>query len=96
MFVSMDRLSDIKDSNINAKPSLIHETMHPSQRQDDPFNLGDMVTFYDNDRPINGVVRWIGRNMEILKDGSEIVGIETVSFYYMFTSCTCRAVRLLF
>ena len=76
----MDRLSDIKDLNINAKPSHVHETVHPSQGQDDPFQLGDMVTIYDNDRPINEGVRWIGRDKEILKDESKIVGIETVSF----------------
>ena len=95
--MSVDRLSDIADRNTNAKSSHVHETVHPSQRQDDPFKLGDMVTIYDdNDKPINGVVRWIDRNEEILKDRSEVVGIETVSFYYMLTSCTCRALRLLF
>ena len=75
MFVAMDRLS---------KPS--HETMQPrqSQKQDDPFKLGDVVLFYDeNDILMNGVVRWIGRNTNVLRNGSKIVGIETVSFYYM-------------
>ena len=80
MFVAMDKLSDIVFSK--AKPC--HETVqpHPSQNQDDPLKLGDMVTFYDeHDRPMNGVVRWIGRNTKQLKNGSKIVGIETVSFY---------------
>ena len=90
MFVAMDRLSDIKDSIINAKPpSLVHKTMHPSQRQDDALKLGDMVTFHDaNRKPINGVVRWISRNEEICKNVSKIVGIETVSFYYMLAWCS--------
>ena len=56
---------------------------HPSQIEDTPLKLGDMVTFFDeNDRPVNGVVRWIGRNISALKNGSEIVGIETVSYMY--------------
>ena len=79
MFVAMDKLSDITDSK--AKPS--HETVqpHPSQKQDGPLQLGDMVIFYDeNDRPVNGVVRWIGRNTTALKSGSRIVGLETVSY----------------
>ena len=79
----MDKLSD--PTNSYAKPSHVHETVHPSQRQGDPLELGDMVTFYDsNDKPINGFVRWVGRNREILKDGSKIVGIETVSFYCIY------------
>ena len=82
MFVAMDRLSEIVDSN--TKTSHIDKIVHPSQRQDDPLKIGDVVTFYDiNDRPINGVVRWIGINKEILKNGSKIVGIETVCFYYL-------------
>ena len=78
----MDKLSD--PTNSYAKPSHLHETVHPSQRQGDPLKLCDLVTFYDNnDEPINGVVRWVGRNRHVLKDGSKIVGIETVSFYYI-------------
>ena len=82
MFVAMDKLSAI--TYPKAKPS--HETIQPhlSQEQDDPLKLGDMVMFHDeNDRPVNGVVRWIGRNTEQLRNGSKIVGVETVSFYYM-------------
>ena len=77
----MDKLSDPADPK--TKPS--HETQpHLSQKQDDPLKLGDIVTFYDEkDRPVNGVVRWIGRNTAVMKNGSKIVGIETVSFYYM-------------
>ena len=74
MFVAMDKLSDIADPN--AKP----ETMHPSQSQNDSFNLDGNMIFYDKDRPINEVARWIGGDKEILKDGSKIVGIGTVSF----------------
>ena len=96
----MDRLSDTADLDIDAKS-------HPSQKQDDLFKLGDVVTIYDdNNKPINGVVRWVGRNREILKDGSEIVGIETVSFsfvsgfYYEYVYIiyvhAWRTVRLLF
>ena len=79
--MAMDKLLDS-----NSKTSHIEETVYQSQSQDDPLKLGDMVTFYDdNDKPINGIVRWIDRNKEIFKKGSKIVGIETVSFYYMHT-----------
>ena len=82
MFVAMDKLSNPADPK--AKPS--HKTVspHPSQNQDNLPKLGDMVTFYDeNGRPVNGVVRWIGRNTAVLKNRSTIVGIATVSSYYM-------------
>ena len=80
MFVAMDKLSDPKESN--TKASHIHETAppHPSQEKDDSLNLGDKVLFFnENDNPVNGVVRWIGRNVDKLKNKAKIVGIETVS-----------------
>ena len=79
MFVAMDKLSKPETS----KSSQVQETVqrHPSQIQDVPLKLGDKVIFYDeNDKPVNGVVRWIGRNKDVLPDGTKIVGIETVSF----------------
>lgn len=86
LFVAMDKLSNPTDSN--TKPN--HEKTvqpHPSQKQDDPLKFGDMVTFVDEqDRPVKGVVRWIGRNTNQLKSGAKIVGIETVSSY-IFTTC---------
>ena len=78
MFVAMDKLSEPEAS----KSSQVQETVqpYPSQIQDVPLKLGDIVTFYDeNDRPVNGFVRWIGRNTDIFRDGTKIVGIETVS-----------------
>ena len=77
MFVAMDKLSEPESS----KSSQVHETQpHPSQVQDAPLKLGDKVIFYDeNDTPVNGHVRWIGRNTIVLPNGSRIVGIETVS-----------------
>ena len=85
MFVAMDKLSNPTDSN--AKPN--NETVKPppSQKQDDPLKLGDIVIFFDEqDRPVKGVVRWIGRNTDQLRSGTKIVGIETVSSY-IFTTC---------
>ena len=77
MFVAMDKLSEPESS----KSSQVHEIAQPPpQAQDAPLKLGDIVTFYDeNDKPINGLVRWIGRNTDVLRNGSRIVGIETVS-----------------
>ena len=82
MFVAMDKLSEPE----NTKSSHARETIqpHPPQTQDALLKLGDKVTFYDrNNKPVNGVVRWIGTNKDILQDGSIIVGIEVVS--YIFT-----------
>ena len=74
MFVAMDKLSELDTKSH-------HVQTHPSHAQDPPLILGDLVTFYDEkDRPMNGVVRWIGKNREVLKDGTKIVGIETVSY----------------
>ena len=76
----MDKLSDPADSNAK----LGHKTVqpHPSQQQDGPLKLGDMVMFYDeNDRTVRGIVRWIGRNTNQLRSGAKIVGIEIVSSY---------------
>ena len=85
MFVGMDKLSNPADSN--AKPNSETVKPHPSQKQDDPLKLDDMVTFFDEqDRPVKGVVRWIGRNISLLRNGAKIVGIETVSSY-IFTTC---------
>ena len=57
------------------KPSQVHEIV-PSQIQDAPLKLGNMVTFFDvKDNPVNGFVRWIGRHKN-----AEIVGIETVRY----------------
>ena len=79
MFVAMDKLSEPESS----KSSQVHETVQP-QAQDAPLKLGDKVIFYDeNDVPVNGVVRWIGRNKVALPHGSKIVGIETVRPYYI-------------
>ena len=81
MFVAMDKLSEPEIT----KSSHARETVqpHPPQAQDGPLKLGDEVTFFDeNDKPSNGVVRWIGMNKDILRDGSKIVGIETVSCMY--------------
>ena len=86
MFVAMDKLSRPVDSS--AKSSHAHEIVQPrpSLTQDVPVTFGDKVIFYDeNDQPVNGVVRWIGRNKDILRDGSIIVGIEAVSFYYVLS-----------
>ena len=85
MFVAVDKLSEPEAS----KSSQVHETVqpYPSQLQDAPLKLGDKVTFYDeNDVPINGTVRWIGRNTDVLRDKSQIVGIETVSCLYLVIS----------
>ena len=74
----MDKLSE---PEIN-KSSQVHETMQPYllQIQDAPLKLGDKVIFYDEeDKPVNGIVRWIGSNKNALHSGSKIVGIETVS-----------------
>ena len=79
MFVAMDKLSKPETS----KSSQVQETVqpYPSQIQDVPLKLGDIVTFYDdNDKIVNGFVRWIGRNKDVFPDGTEVVGIETVSF----------------
>ena len=76
----MDKLSEPEIS----KSSQVHETVQPhlSQIQNAPLKLGDIVKFYDDsDRPVNGIVRWIGRNRDVLRSGSRIVGIETVSFF---------------
>ena len=81
VFVAMDKLSEPK----NPKSSHTSETVQPhlTQVQDDLLKLGDKVVFFDeNDKPLNGVVRWIGLNKNILQDGSKIVGIETVSCMY--------------
>ena len=78
MFVAMDKLSEPETS----RSSQVHEIVqpNPSQAQDAPLKLGDIVTFYDeNDKPVNGLVRWIGRNKIAVPNGSKIVGIETVS-----------------
>ena len=73
MFVAMDKLSELAETS---KSSQVHENVQ-SQAQ---INLGDIVIFYDEeDKPVNGVVRWIGRNKDVLRNGSKIVGIETVS-----------------
>ena len=80
MFVAMDKLSEPPETS---KSNQVHEIVqpHPPQAQDAPLKLGDIVTFYDeNDKPINGLVRWIGRNTDVLRNGSRIVGIETVSW----------------
>ena len=79
----MDKLSEPE----NIKSSHTRETVqpHPPLVQDAPLKLGDEVTFFDeNDKPSNGVVRWIGINKDILRDGSKIVGIETVSYMYCY------------
>ena len=78
MFVALDKFSDPVDSTV--KTNDMYKTVHPLQKEDNSLKLGDMVTFYDNnDKPINGVARWIGRN-KIVNSGSTIIGIETVSF----------------
>ena len=79
MFVAMDKLSE---PEISKSSSQVHKTVqpHPSQIQDASLKLGDKVIFYDKeDKPVNGIVRWIGRNKDALPSGSKIVGIETVS-----------------
>ena len=78
MFVAMDKLSKPETS----KSSQVQETVQPqpSQIQDASSKLGDKVVFYDDkDRPVNGIVRWIGINTNVFRDGTKIVGIETVS-----------------
>jgi len=78
MFVAMDKMS--APDNSNAISSHVHETvqLHPSQGDDVPLKLCDPVIFYDeNGIPVNGVVRWIGKNTQIMPN--KIVGIETVS-----------------
>lgn len=81
----MDKLS--VDSRSNARLSGVFEPVQP-------LKLGDMVTFYDrSNNPVNGVVRWIGQNREIMRDGSKIVGIETVckivvGAYFHLIMCT--------
>ena len=88
VFVAMDKLSEPQNSN--AKASYAHKVVqphpsHPLQAQDGPLQLGDMVTFFtENEKPVNGVVRWIGRNISVLKNGSQIVGLETVSYVYEY------------
>ena len=80
----MDKLSEQETS----KSGQSHETVqqHPLQAQDVPLKLDDMVIFFDeNDKPVNGIVRWIGRNKDALRDGSKIVGIETTKA----VSCMC-------
>ena len=70
MFVTMDKLSEPVDSYAK------------SQAQNAPLKLGDNAIFYDeNDKKMNGVVRWIGMNREIMESGTKIVGIETVTSY---------------
>ena len=82
MFVTMDKLSDPQGSNVNTNS--VNKTVephpsHPSQAQDGPLQLGDVVTFFnENDKPINAVVRWIGRNRSILKNGSAIVIVKSL------------------
>jgi len=86
MFVAMDKMS--APDNSNATSSHVRETVqpHPSQGDDAPFKLGDLVVFYDEkDIPVNGVVRWIGRNRQIMPNESKIVGIETVSCIFYIT-----------
>ena len=65
----------------------VHKTPQfcPSQIHNDPLKLGDKVIFFnENDRQVNGVLRWIGRNRDIVKSGSKIVGLETVSWLYTY------------
>ena len=80
VFVAMDKLSEPETS----KSSQVHETVQPDPSLPNAaLKLGDRVTFNDqNHKPVNGIVRWIGRN-NILRSGSKIVGIETVSFLCM-------------
>ena len=83
MFVAMDKLSNpTMDSKTKTN---LHRTVQfcPSQIHNDPLKLGDKVIFFnENDEPVNGVLRWIGRNRDILNNGSKIVGLETVSQLY--------------
>ena len=70
----MDKLSETKTN--------VHKTIQPcpSQIHNDPLKLGDKVIFFnESDAQVNGVLRWIGRNRDISKNGSKIVGLETVS-----------------
>ena len=81
MFVAMDKLSEPENTKSSHTPETVQP--HPPQVEDAPLKLGDKVAFFDeNDKPLNGMVRWIGRNKDILQDGSKIVGIETVSYMY--------------
>ena len=67
----MDKLSNPAESN-------------QSQIKDVPFKLDDKVIFSDeNNKAVNGVVRWIGTIKDIKEDGSTIIGIETVSTSYI-------------
>ena len=87
MFVAIDKLSEREIT----KSSQAHKTVqqHPLQAQDAPLKLGDAVTFFDNkDKPVNGNVRWIGRNKDVFVDGTKIVGIETTKT----VSCMCVCV----
>ena len=80
MFVGMERLSELNTESCQVQ-------LHPLHVQDAPLKLSDKVIFYAKDgMPLNGIVRWIGRNKDIMKNGSKIVGIETVSFYYCIHS----------
>ena len=77
----MNKLSEPETSKSNQVYKTVQR--HPSQARDPPLKLGDIVTFYDeNDIPVNGIVRWIGRCKDVLRNGSRIVGIETVSFFH--------------
>lgn len=73
VFVAMDRLSELEYAKSNRVQT------HSPQTQDNPLKLGDVVTFFDGEgNPVNGIVRWVGRNREILPGGTKIIGIETV------------------
>ena len=83
----------------NANSIHVKATAQPlvSEAEDVPLKLDDQVIFYDeNDKPVNGVVRWIGVNTEVMRNNSKIVGIETVSFdaciIIMFVVCMYIAI----
>ena len=71
----MDKLSEEE----YIRPSHVHESVKQYQAGDALLKLGNKVIFNDeNDKPVNGIVRWIGENRHT---GTKFVGIETVSFY---------------
>ena len=80
----MNKLQELYSANskhvkVTAQPLV-------SEAENVPLKVDDQVIFYDeNDKPVNGVVRWIGINTEVMRNKSKIVGIETVSF----DTCMC-------
>ena len=84
--MAMDKLSNPAHFNKGSHEiPQQQQQLSDDQAQDAPLELGNRVTIFDkNDKPINGIVRWIGINRQIIPSGSIIVGVATVKFRILF------------